>query len=107
MSALRLGPVTMASELGRSSPTTANSSSSPARMTSSGDERDVNVRQQRRGSRFLRRGREHDAAGVGQGVGGPRNARAGDLGRVPAMDDEAGDLRVRRELVDKAHRRSL
>ena len=47
MSALRLGPVTIASALGRSSPSAAKSSSSPGRIRSSREQRDVHVGEER------------------------------------------------------------
>ena len=53
MSALRLGPVTIASALGRSSPTASNSSARPGRIRSSAQQRHVDGRQQRPSARLL------------------------------------------------------
>ena len=107
MSALRLGPVTIARALGRSSPSAAKSSSRPGRIS---DPRAASSRGRRGGATARaarRRGRQHHRAGVGQPVDRRRDAGALERRRLAAVDVAADRLRVRDEVVDQAHLRRI
>src|SRR5712692_10652930 len=65
--------------------------------------REMDPGQERARARLLGRSREDDRARVGEAVERVRDPGHVHAVRVDAMDDEAGRLRVRSELVDNAH----
>ena len=106
MSALRLGPVTIASALGRSVAERREELVEPGEDPILPEQRHVNGGKERARARLLGRSGQDDAARVGEAVERRRDARPFDLGSHAPVDVAADGGCVRGELVGEAHRRS-